>query len=338
MYTPSIVKPKLPPGQTIRFGLISAALINPPAIHYPSQYFPEVEVIAIATRDKNHAIQYAKTWGISESKAYGGYQALLDDPDVDAVYIGLPNGLHAGACMFFTSTILDTMVGDFVQLTPRFHLEWAIKALQAGKHVLLEKPSASNAFEAREIQKVLNSLTIQPKPVILEAFHYRFHPATVYVRNLLASRKYGKIQSTSAYLRIFSGAMDSKNIRFNFELGGGALMDLTYTVSITRYMLLGPGSGKPKEIVSATPKKLPSDDRIDVTMEAEMIFDVDDGSGGTSEVRSKILSELATPPLFGFIPQIWNQPMFVAECENATITYTKYEPLPFSTYFYVASA
>ena len=104
MFTPSVVKPKLPLGQTIRFGLLSAALINPPAIHYPSQYFPEVEVIAIATRVKSDAIQYAKTWGIKEDKAYEGYQTLLDDPDVDAVYISMPNGFHAGACMLFTFT------------------------------------------------------------------------------------------------------------------------------------------------------------------------------------------------------------------------------------------
>lgn len=96
LFTPSTVKPKLPLGQTIRFGLISAALINPPAILYPSQFFPEVEVIAIATREKQHAVAYAKKWGMKEEKAYGGYQALLDDPDVDAVFIGLPNGLHAG--------------------------------------------------------------------------------------------------------------------------------------------------------------------------------------------------------------------------------------------------
>lgn len=100
-------------------------------------------------------------------------------------------------------------------------------------------------------------------------------------------------------------------------------MDLTYTLSITRYMLLGPGAGKPREIVSATPDKLPADDRIDVRMEAEMLFDVDDGKGGTSEVKSKILCDLAIPNLFGYIPKFWNQPVFVAECESATITYNK---------------
>lgn len=128
LYTPSIVKPKLPPGQTIRFGLISAALINPPAIHYPSQYFPEVEVIAIATRDKSDAIQYAKTWGIKESKAYGGYQALLDDPDVDVVYISLPNGLHAGACLPPTLRF-----SQFVRLIIRLFLRMGNQSATSGK-------------------------------------------------------------------------------------------------------------------------------------------------------------------------------------------------------------
>lgn len=256
-----------------------------------------MEIIAIAARDKNHAIQYAKRWGIKEEKAYEGYQALLDDKDVDAVFIGLPNGLHA---------------------------EWAIKALQAGKHVLLEKPSASNAIEAREIQSTLQSLTTTPKPVFLEAFHYRFHPATVFVRGLLSSGTYGKIQNTYAFVGLPASTLDPKNIRFNFDLGGGALMDLTYSLSVTRYMILGPGAGKPREIVSANAKKLPADDRIDIKMEAEMIFDVDDGNGGTSEVRSKILSNFDIPNLFGLIPRIWEQPVFVAECEKATITYNNF--------------
>lgn len=101
-------------------------------------------------------------------------------------------------------------------------------------------------------------------------------------------------------------------------------MDLTYSVSITRYMLLGPGAGKPREIVSANAKKLPTDERIDVKMEAEMIFDIDDESG-TYEVRSKILSDLEAPNLFGFIPTVWRAPCFVVECEKATITYDKYD-------------
>lgn len=95
-FTPSVILPKLPPGQTIRFGLISAALINGPAIISPSLHYPEVEIVAVAARQKEQAVAYAKANGIKVEKAYGGYQALLDDQDVDAVFIGLPNGLHAG--------------------------------------------------------------------------------------------------------------------------------------------------------------------------------------------------------------------------------------------------
>ncbi|KAF8425891.1 NAD binding oxidoreductase [Tirmania nivea] len=297
-FTPSTIKPKLPPGQTVRVGLISAALINPPAIIYPAQFFPEVEIIAVAARDKDKAVEYAKTWGIKEEKAYGGYQALLDDGDVDAVFIGLPNGLHA---------------------------EWAVKALRAGKHVLCEKPCTSNSIEAREIQRTLNSLPPTPRsPVFLEAFHYRFHPATVYFRNLLTSGTCGKLLNTYVSMSIPAGGLDPKNIRYNFDLGGGALMDLTYVVSITRYMVLGAGAGKPKEIVSANAKKLPSDERIDTRMEAELIFDIDDGQGRTGEVRSRIVADIERGRLFGLIPRVWEQALFVAECEKATVTYNNF--------------
>lgn len=204
--------------------------------------------------------------------------------------------------------------------------EWAVKALLAGKHVLCEKPCASNAVEIREIKSILHSLTSTSKvpPVYLEAYHYRFHPATIYVRNLLTSGTYGKTLSTYAFLGIPDGSLSLENIRFNYDLGGGALMDLGYTVSVTRYMVLGPGEGKPMQIVSATAKKLPSDDRIDVLMDAEMLFEVDDGNGGKHEVKSTICSDLAIPKLWGLIPVFWKQPLFIAETEKATITYNKY--------------
>jgi len=129
-------------------------------------------------------------------------------------------------------------------------------------------------------------------------------------------------------MSIPAGSLNPKNIRYNFDLGGGALMDLTYVVSITRYMVLGAGAGKPKEIVSASAKKLPSDERIDTRMEAELIFDVDDGLGEMGEVRSRIVADMERERLFGFIPRLWEQALFIAECEGATVTYNKYELSP----------
>jgi len=125
-----------------------------------------------------------------------------------------------------------------------------------------------------------------------------------------------------------AGSLDPKNIRYNFELGGGSLMDLAYVVSITRYMVLGAGTGKPKEIVSASATKLPSDERIDTRMEAEMTFDLDDGQGGMGEVRSKIVADIQRDRLFGFFPRVWEQALFIAECEKATATLNKYELPP----------
>ncbi|KAF8469058.1 hypothetical protein BDZ91DRAFT_721645 [Kalaharituber pfeilii] len=316
-YTPSRPPPKLPAGQTIRFGLISAALINATAIIYPAQFFPEVEIVAVATRRQEDAVSYAKKWGIRADKAYGGYQRIIDDPEVDAVFIGLPNGLHA---------------------------EWAVKALLAHKHVLVEKPSCSNAHEAREIMSALRSLTSPSPaipnpspaavpPVFLEAFHYRFHPATVFVRSLLSSNAYGRLLSTYARLGVPQGALSPNNIRYDFELGGGALMDLAYTVSITRYMVLGLGAGKPSRIVSVNVKKLGKDERIDTKTEAEMEFDIDGqgqtdgeegGDRGRYTVKSKIVSDLEVPKLWGFIPKLWELPVFVAETERAVITYNNF--------------
>lgn len=129
-------------------------------------------------------------------------------------------------------------------------------------------------------------------------------------------------------MSIPAGGLDPKNIRYNFDLGGGSLVDLAYVISITRYMVLGAGAGKPKEIVSASVKKLPSDERIDTRMEAEMIFDVDDGQGGMEEVRSRFVADIQRERLFGILPRVWEQALFVAECEKATVTYNQYDLSP----------
>lgn len=114
----------------------------------PAKSHPEVIVAAIAARDKFKANAHAKTHGILI--VHESYQALLDDSAIDVIYIPLPNGLH---------------------------YEWAIRALRAGKHVLLEKLSTPNAMEAKALIDFHGSLPSSTRPVLLEAFHYRFHPA-----------------------------------------------------------------------------------------------------------------------------------------------------------------
>jgi predicted dehydrogenase len=127
---------------------------------------------------------------------------LLDDPSLDAVYIPLPNGLH---------------------------YEWGLKALQAGKHVLLEKPSTSNAEEAKSLFR--HPLLNQPNvPVLLEAFHYRFHPAW---QTFLSTFDSKDIVDASAVQSLPAGFFPDSDIRFNYALSGGTLMDFgTYAIKL----------------------------------------------------------------------------------------------------------
>lgn len=179
----------------IKFGILGAAAIAPAALISAAKSHPEVVVYAIAARDKNRAAAFAKKHSVS--KVYGGpsgYQELLDDPEVQVVYNPLPNSLH---------------------------YEWTMKALLAGKHVLLEKPSSSTAEETRKMFEFAEIKGL----VLLEAFHYRFHPAIQRVKAIIDSGELGAIKHISPNLAV-PKVWSSKNIRFNYALAGGALMDM----------------------------------------------------------------------------------------------------------------
>jgi len=167
-----------------------------PAAHASSK----IELVAVASRDQARAAQYAKTWEIP--RAYSSYDALLADPEVEAVYISLPNSLHC---------------------------EWAIKALEAGKHVLCEKPlsrHASNveaAFDAAD----------RTGRLLSEAFMYRHNPQTKRAKQLVDEGAIGELRLIRA---VFSYPLyDEDNIRLRTDLDGGALMDVgCYAVSGSR--------------------------------------------------------------------------------------------------------
>ncbi|KXH53978.1 hypothetical protein CNYM01_13645 [Colletotrichum nymphaeae SA-01] len=188
----------------LKFGILGAANIAPLALILPAKTHPEVVVYAVAARDKKRAIDFAKKYNIP--KVMDDYQALLDDANIDAVYIPLPNGLH---------------------------LEWAMKALAQGKHVLLEKPSTSNTAEA-ELLFRSPILTIQrpAAPVILEAFHYRFSPAWNCFMSHISQPRVVSVHATA----VVPGRLIPHNdIRFNYLLAGGALMDIgTYCIAAVR--------------------------------------------------------------------------------------------------------
>src|SRR5512134_1625297 len=186
----------------IRMGVLGAAAIVPLALIGPAKAVPEAQIAAIAARDPQRAQAFARRHHIP--RVHQTYSDLLADPEIDAIYNPLPNGLHA---------------------------EWTIRALQAGKHVLCEKPFASNAQEAESMARVARETGL----VLSEAFAYRYHPLTKRVKEILASGELGKVQHIEAH---FCFLLPSpKNIRFNYQLAGGALMDSgCYPVSLIRFL------------------------------------------------------------------------------------------------------
>jgi D-xylose 1-dehydrogenase (NADP+, D-xylono-1,5-lactone-forming) len=193
---------------TVKWGIVSTADINRKVI--PGAHASDkVELLAVASRDQARAEAYAQEWEIP--RAYGSYEALLADPEIEAVYISLPNTLHA---------------------------EWSIKALEAGKHVLCEKPFTRHPEEVEAAFDVAD----RNGRLLSEAFMYRHNPQTAKLVELVGDGAIGElrlIRSTFSY-----GLYDHDNIRLRTDVEGGALMDVgCYNVSGSR--LLG---GEPERV------------------------------------------------------------------------------------------
>ena len=193
----------------MRLGIVSTADINRKVI--PGAHASEkVELVAVASRDQRRAEEYAKTWKIE--RAYGSYEALLADPDIDAVYISLPNTLHR---------------------------EWSIRSLEAGKHVICEKPFSRRpedveaAFDAAE----------RSDRLLTEAFMYRHNPQTTRLVELLRDGAIGDLRVVRS---AFSYSLyDADNIRLRTDVDGGSLMDVgCYCVSGSRLL-----AGEPETVL-----------------------------------------------------------------------------------------
>lgn len=254
----------------LRFGILGASRIAPKGIIGPARRIPGVRVDAVAARDATRAAAFARRNGIPNSTA--SYADLLDDPAIDAVYIALPNSLHA---------------------------EWAVRALNAGKYVLCEKPLASNAEEAARIA----AAAARPgAPLFMEAFHNRYHPLVKRMRAIVTSGELGALRSLSAVFR--TPMLRRNDIRFEYSLAGGATMDLgCYMVNLVRYV-----TGEEPIVVRAEATLLaPEVDRrmqatlgltsgatasIDVEMQARRFFDirfVAEGEKGQLSVVNPVL-------------------------------------------------
>ena len=225
--------------------MLGAARIAPLALINPAKQTSEVVVAAVAARDASRADAFAAKHDIP--RVHESYEALIADPDLDAVYNPLPNGLHG---------------------------RWTRAALAADKHVLCEKPFTANAAEAREIA----DLAAQSDRVVMEAFHYRYHPLALRVEEIIASGELGKLERVEAALCF--PLPKFSDIRYNYSLAGGATMDAgCYAVHMVRTF-----GGETPEVVSAQAKL--RDPQVDRAMTAELRF----GGGHTGRVRCSMWS------------------------------------------------
>jgi predicted dehydrogenase len=216
---------------SLRIGILGAARIAPSALINPAKGISEVVVAAVAARDASRARAFAAQHDIP--RVHDDYDKLIADPELDAVYNPLPNGLHG---------------------------RWTRAALDAGKHVLCEKPFTANAAEAREIAE----RAAQSDRVVMEAFHYRYHPLTLRVEEIIASGELGKLQRVEAAMCF--PLPKFSDIRYNYSLAGGATMDAgCYAVHMVRTF-----GGATPEVVSAQAKL--RDHQVDRAMTAELQF------------------------------------------------------------------
>jgi D-xylose 1-dehydrogenase (NADP+, D-xylono-1,5-lactone-forming) len=198
----------------IRWGVIGTANIARGVLIPAMQQSMFGTVEAVGSRDVEKARSVAQSLGVA--RAVGSYEAVLEDADIDAVYISLPNALHA---------------------------EWTIRAAEAGKAVLCDKPLATSANDVTGQIEACSKHGVS----LMEGFMYRFHPQTLRVQHLIKSGVIGQVREVRAHLSVnIMRTFDASNIRYQASLGGGALLDMgCYTINISR-MVFG---GEPKRVV-----------------------------------------------------------------------------------------
>ena len=186
----------------LRIGILGAARIAPMALIKPARRNLMASVVGVAARDTVRAATFAAKHGIE--RVYTGYDDLLADPDIDAVYNPLPNSHHA---------------------------RWTIRALEAGKHVLCEKPFSATVAEA----EAMAAAATRTGRVLMEAFHYRYHPLFGRLRTIMAAGEIGKVERLEATFCI--PLLRADDIRWRAELAGGALMDTgCYAIHLLRHL------------------------------------------------------------------------------------------------------
>jgi predicted dehydrogenase len=231
----------------LRIGVLGAARIAPMALIAPARRVPEATVLAVAARDPERARRFAARHGIP--RVHSSYEAVLADPEIDAIYNPLPNALHAA---------------------------WTIRALEAGKHVLCEKPLSASVAEA----EAMAAAAARRARVLMEAFHYRYHRLFARVRAILDAGEIGTVRHLEAHLCF--PLVYPNDIRWRADLAGGALMDAgCYPVHMVRHL-----AGAEPEVTGAT--SLWTRGGVDRFTEGRLRFP----DGATARITCSLLSSV----------------------------------------------
>ncbi|MUL63420.1 oxidoreductase [Mycobacterium sp. CBMA 234] len=229
----------------VRIGILGASSYAPTTLLNPAKGNDEVEIAAVGSRDLGSAREFADRHGIA--RAHGTLEALVADPDLDAVYVLLPTSLHG---------------------------RWTRAALDAGKHVLCEKPFVANADEAREVAEQ----AAKSDRVVMEAIQFRHHPLTLRVEELIAAGAIGKLQRVDIDLCVLLPTF--KGNCYNYDFAGGAMMDAgSYVANMARTF-----GGSTPEVVSAQAKLIAP--RVDRAMTAELRY----AAGHVGRIRCALWS------------------------------------------------
>jgi predicted dehydrogenase len=217
----------------LRWALLSTATINQ-ALIKPLKKAARSELVGVASRDGHRAAAYAQQWGLERS--WDNYEALLADPDVDVIYNPLPNSMHAS---------------------------WSVRAAEAGKHVLCEKPMAQSIAEMDALEQAAQANQV----TIFEAFMYLHHPQTRALRKMIADGRIGALQTIHSWFNFYLPATDRANVRLQPSLEGGSNWDVgVYTNSMSIVMT----GGKAPEAVWA--QSIIGESGVDVAMRAQLRF------------------------------------------------------------------
>ncbi|MFN2203793.1 MAG: Gfo/Idh/MocA family protein [Caldilineaceae bacterium] len=253
---------------SIRWGLLSTAKINN-ALITPIRQSARSELVAVASRSESTARAYANENGIP--KAVAGYEALLEDPEIDVVYIPLPNSMHA---------------------------EWTVRAAEAGKHVLVEKPASVTLDGLNQMAAAAKANDV----TVFEAFMYLHHPQTQLAKEMIDAGRLGKIQTVTSWFHFYLPPENSTNIRLSTDLVGGGLWDVgVYPNSLAIYMI---GDGTPTEVWA---QQIVGESGVDVAMRSQLRFNNGAVAQLSSGLRSPFREGAHIVGEFGslVIPQPW---------------------------------